>query len=251
MRDYVQAVRDLSAALADSRQPLTEQQRGECQNLLARSRTFVGVYELRVTPAEATLRVDGAPLSREADGSVLLAFGEHVLTGSAPGHVEASARVAVQGGERREVELRLVPEGEQPAPMGVGPEQPLPPSKEPAQPAEPAEGFRGGGLRYTWAALAVGALFGGGAVAAYYAGDKELDDLDAECERKARQNDPCKRGDVDTDSITRYQRLTNAALGVSAMAVVAAVVVGTFEWPRERSVSVGLGPTSLMLRREF
>jgi hypothetical protein len=251
MRDYVQAVRDLSAALADTRQPLTEQQRGECQNLLARSRTFVGVFEVRVTPADAELRLDGAPLSRETDGSVLVPFGEHVLTGSAQGHVGASARVRVRGGERGEVELRLVPEAAEPAVAGPMPGEAPPPAEEPVRPAEPAEGFRGGGLRYTWVALAVGALFGGGAVGAYYAGDKELDDLDADCERKAREGKPCTRGEVDTDSITRYQRLTNAALAVSAAAVVAAVVVATFEWPRERAVSVGLGPTSLMIRREF
>jgi hypothetical protein len=264
MRDYVQAVRDLSAALADTRQPLTEQQKGECQTLLSRSRTFVGVFEVRVTPPEAQLRLDGAPLARESDGSVVLAFGEHEVSAEAAGYEPGSARVRVQGGERGELELRLVPEASGgPVAAAATDEQPLEPERPVAtEPGREPEGFRGGGLRYTWAALAVSALFGGGAAAAYFVGDKELEDLDADCERKARLGQPCRRGSVDTDHITRYQRLTNAALGVSAVALVTTLVVGYFEWPREarapggaapreRSVSIGLGPTSLMLRREF
>ena len=53
MRDYQQAVRQLSLALVDTRQPLTDVQRSECEGLLGRARTFVGSYSLRVTPATA------------------------------------------------------------------------------------------------------------------------------------------------------------------------------------------------------
>src|SRR5690349_9454730 len=47
MRDYLNAVINLKAALEDKRQPLTEAQRKECDSLLTRARTYVGVYTLK------------------------------------------------------------------------------------------------------------------------------------------------------------------------------------------------------------
>jgi hypothetical protein len=254
MRDYVQAVRDLSAALADTRQALTEQQRSECQNLLARARTFVGVYTLKVTPPEAELSLDGARLAREPDGTLLIAFGEHVLRGMAPGHEEASARVDVQGGEQGEIELMLNPVMK-PAPGLVGESTEDPSSRLHLRqaPRDQGEqrGLYGKGLRYTWVALGASALFGGGAVAAWMLGDQKLGDLDDSCKKRAMSGDPCQKGKVDTDTVTRYERLTNAAIGASGAALVAAAVLAYYEWPRERSLTVGLSPTALSLRGTF
>ena len=83
MRDYQQAVQHLSYALVDTRQPLTDAQRAECEGLLSRARTFVGSYALHVTPATAQATLDGAPLVRDHEGMVLVPLGEHTLRATA------------------------------------------------------------------------------------------------------------------------------------------------------------------------
>lgn len=258
MRDYVQAVRDLAAALEDPRQPLTEAQRKECQGLLGRARTFVGEFTLTVTPQDASLTLDGATLVREPNGALLLSFGEHEVSATAPGYEAASTRVRVQGGERGEIELHLTPlasvtaEPAEPMPTTVERPTPAAAALPEAKPVEPApSGLRGGGLRYTWVMLGAAALFGGGAIASYYLGDRELDDLDARCARRAQTGSPCEPGKVDTSKVKRYERMTNAAIGVSAGALLGAVLFAYFEWPRERELSVAVGPSSLTLQKEF
>jgi hypothetical protein len=251
MRDYVQAVRDLSAALADPRQPLTESQRTECQTLLSRSRTFVGVFDVQVTPAEAELYVDGGRVTREPDGTLLLAFGSHTLRAAAEGHQDETVRVNVQGGERGSVELALDELGAAPLATEQHAEEQVEPTPEPATKRPPTASKREGGLRYTWVALGASAAFGAGAVAAWMLGDKELDNLDASCKQRATSGTPCTRGAVSTSTIKSYERVSNAAIGLSAAALVTAGVLAYFEWPRERAVSVGLGPSSLSVRGEF
>jgi hypothetical protein len=253
MRDYVQAVRDLTAALADQRQALTEAQRSECQTLLARSRTFVGVFAVNVTPPEAELRVDGGRVTRESDGTLLLAFGSHVLRASAPGHEDGTVHVNVQGGESGSLDLVLVKAGGT-GPVAVAPELPQPGAEPTSEPVEstPSVGHeKTGGLRYTWVALGASVAFGAGAVAAWYVGDQKLNDLDDACAKRAARGSPCTKGTVSTETVESYERLTNAAIGLSAAALAAAGVLAYFEWPRERAISVGLGPSSLSLRGEF
>jgi hypothetical protein len=260
MRDYQQAVQHLSAALVDGRQPLTDVQRSECDGLLARSRTFVGSYTLRLEPGAAQVTLDGSALVRDQDGLVLVPFGEHTLRGVAAGYQDGMLRVQVQGGERSELMLSLLPAGAAPvaaipppmAPMVANRE--LPAASEPASPAplrDEKRGFIGGGLRYTWIAVGVGAVFGGAAVAFWYAGQGKLDDLEAQCSRRAAEGNPCARGDTNTDSIERFETLTNASLGVAAVGAVAAGVLVALEWPRERDLSVNVGLQSVSLRGSF
>jgi hypothetical protein len=251
MRDYVQAVRDLSAALEDQRQPLTESQRTECQNLLSRSRTFVGVFDVRATPPEADLKVDGVGVSREPDGTVLLAFGPHVLEATAEGYESASVQVNVQGGESGRVDLVLVKLPEAPDVAATPDAGESKVARGPAPKPASTEAPKKGGLRYTWVALGVSAAFGGGAVASWVLGQHELDHLDDRCKERADQGTPCTKGSVSTSTVKTYERLTNAAIGVSAASLVAAGLLAYFEWPRERRLAVGLGPSSLSVRGEF
>jgi hypothetical protein len=254
MRDYVAATQALSAALVDARQPLTDAQRAECESLLARARTFVASYQLDVDPADAQISLDGGPLVRDREGLVLVPFGEHTLRASAPGHHEVTRRLAVQGGERATIELKLAPEPEASAPAvatsAPEPSEPVQPSSETSP--EPAErSFVGGGLRYTWVALGAAVLFGGASVGLYYAGESELDELDARCARRAAQGNPCQRGKTNTEVIERYERLTNAGIGLAATAGAAAVVLAALEWPRERNVALDVGINHVSVRGSF
>jgi hypothetical protein len=255
MRDYVQAVQALSTALVDVRQPLTDAQRSECEGLLARARTFVGSYQVRLDPATAQLSLDGAPPLRDQEGLLLVPFGDHNLRASADGYADAVTHLQVQGGERAELSLLLVPAAHAtaappPAEAPVNTPSAVPQPSQPSAPAE-AQGFKGGGLRYTWVALGATAVFGGAAAGLWYAGQGKLDDLDARCARRAEKGNPCEKGSTDTDTVKRFERLSNSALGLTAAALVATGVLAALEWPRERNLSLEVGLQSVSLRGSF
>jgi hypothetical protein len=260
MRDYVNAMVNLKAALDDSRQPLTDVQRKECEGLLARAQTYVGVFALKVEPQDAQVLLDGAPPSRNGEGHLLVPFGEHVISASAPGRQASSTRLNVQGGERGEIALVLPPEGTAPivagTPAATG--TALPPAGQSSPGAAPsaggaaaADGFGGHGLKYTWVALGASALFGGTAGLMWSLGQNELDDLDQTCRERADSADACTRDNTNTDQVKLYQNLTNASIGISAAALVTAAVLMGVEWPRERQLALGVGPGSLSLRGAF
>jgi hypothetical protein len=261
MRDYVQAVIALSAALVDARQPLTDAQKKECSALLARARTFIGSYDLALEPARAEVTVDGAELVRDADGRVLVAFGEHTLQASAPGFQSSTSKLAVQGGEHGELRIVLYRAGETADGQGATPlgrvektvEQPPSDEASPAAASDRRDDarFMGGGLRYTWVALGASAAFGGAAAAVWFSGERKLDDLTADCEAARAQGSPCRRGALDVSTLRRFERSTNALLGLSAVSLATAALLATFEWPRERKLALDVGPRRLSLRGSF
>lgn len=109
LRDYVGAVRNLTAALQDGRKPLAPDQRKDAQDLLQRSRTFVDAYTLKVAPETALVAVDGQRPEIEPDGTVLLGFGVHWIEARAPGMATLSRSIDVRGGARKELRLSLEP----------------------------------------------------------------------------------------------------------------------------------------------
>ena len=107
LRDYVAAVRNLSAALNDSRKPLSLEQRKSAQDLLERSRRLVDVYSLTVLPRNARVLIDGRAPELDADGTLLLSVGRHNLEVSAPGMVMRSLPINARGGDRKELSVTL------------------------------------------------------------------------------------------------------------------------------------------------
>lgn len=107
LRDYVAALRALSAALVETRKPLNAEQRAHAQGLLDKSRMFVDVYALKIAPADARLLVDGRPVDAEPDGTILLGFGTHTFEASKPGYSTRTLSVNVRGGERKELSMTL------------------------------------------------------------------------------------------------------------------------------------------------
>jgi hypothetical protein len=258
MRDYVNAMVNLKAALDDSRQPLTDVQRKECEGLLARAQTYVGVFALKVEPQDAQVLLDGATPGLNGEGHLLVPFGEHEISASAPGRQVSSTRLNVQGGERGEIALVLPPEGAAPVVAGTPAASgtaPPPAGQSSAGAATSAgaaaDGFGGHGLKYTWVALGASALFGGTAGLMWSLGQNELDDLDQNCRERADSSDACTRDNTNTDQVKLYQNLTNASIGISAAALVTAAVLMGVEWPRERQLALGVGPGSLSLRGAF
>jgi hypothetical protein len=107
LRDYVAAVHALSASLVDTRKPLSPEQRTHVQGLLERSRLFVDLYTLKVTPPDARVLIDGGPPELESDGKVLLGAGTHDIEVSKPGYLLRTFSVSVQGGERKQLVVTL------------------------------------------------------------------------------------------------------------------------------------------------
>ncbi len=122
LRDYPASFRALTAALADTRRPLTDAQRGEVQELLQRTERFIGLYTIVLAPAGATLDVDGTPAVLEADGRLVLVLGTHTLTARLEGHTTQTRSLEVSGGEHEEARFELardravevVPRGSEP-----------------------------------------------------------------------------------------------------------------------------------------
>lgn len=109
LRDYVDATRALSAALTEPRRPLTAEQREHVRALLARAQAFVGQFTLNVTPSDGQLTVDGRAITREADGTVLLSFGHHLLVLRCSTCAPVERAVDVAGGEQLTLVIAALP----------------------------------------------------------------------------------------------------------------------------------------------
>ncbi len=106
LRRYVQALRELRAALKDNRNPLTPEQRTEVADIIARAERYVGKLRVRTVPANAALRVDGVAVEGR---ELALEVGDHEVFASAPGHRDARARVSVEAGATHALVLSLQP----------------------------------------------------------------------------------------------------------------------------------------------
>ncbi|MCA9610536.1 MAG: hypothetical protein KC619_33300 [Myxococcales bacterium] len=127
LRDYVDSVRHLRAALAHSVRPLTEAQRVETQALLDRAIGRVAIFSLTEVPEGAEITVDGRAVEPEEDGTLMLAIGQHevVVTGA---HRWAST-LPVRGGETGPLPMRF----EEPE-VQAPPDPTPPPRVEPPPP---------------------------------------------------------------------------------------------------------------------
>ncbi len=107
LRHYVASTRLLESALQERRNPLTEEQRQEVNELLSRARRFVSLYTIRLKPPTAALALDGMPAKLEPGGWIMLDSGEHTLSGSSPGYRTKSLKLDVRGGEGKTLSFEL------------------------------------------------------------------------------------------------------------------------------------------------
>jgi tetratricopeptide (TPR) repeat protein len=217
LRDYVLAVRNLSAALREERKPLSAEQRTTAQELLERSRMFVDVYKLKVTPPEARVQVDGRAPEFEPDGTLLLGFGAHTVEAKAQGMASRSLTINVRGGERKELALSL-----EPAPVArpTAPPPAPPTAKVAAQAPPPAEISNRAPLAWILAGAGAALLAGGAGV--YWAmQNSELDSC-----RHPTAGLRC----TDESAILRQRNIAiGATVGAGAAAVTMALI-GVLTW---------------------
>jgi tetratricopeptide (TPR) repeat protein len=99
LKRYVEAIEYLRQALASDERPLTSELRAQTERLSTQAGGYVTRYRFALTPADATLTIDGAPVRAEASRGVLLAAGEHVIEASAENHQATRRTLQVLGGE--------------------------------------------------------------------------------------------------------------------------------------------------------
>jgi tetratricopeptide (TPR) repeat protein len=121
LRDYADAFLSLNEALASTGNPLTRRQRREVEELLRNTRSFLGRFYLVVEPPGAEVAVDSVAPARDTDGSILLGLGQHTISAELDGYEPGSLSLTVEGGEDRELRLRLEP---LPPPVAVAPAPP-------------------------------------------------------------------------------------------------------------------------------
>ena len=107
MRQYVEAIRFLTASLTEPERPLTERQRSQVEELLARARAFLGHYRLIPSVASAQIVVDDMPI--DDIGDLWLDLGSHTIVARAVGYEPLHRRLEVRGGEDEVLQLELMP----------------------------------------------------------------------------------------------------------------------------------------------
>jgi hypothetical protein len=215
LREYVQAMRALQAALAEQRRPLTAEQRKHVEGLMERTAAFVGRFTISLAPKEAILKVDGQVPDLEPDGTLLLSFGVHTASAEAPGHTPQGRELKVIGGETQElvfhlrsVETGAVPVAGMAAGTGAG--------AGGASPPPPADDEEAGASGATWWFVGAGALAVGaaGATLWWLQRNSEIDLCSA-------AGSACRNA----DTLTRERNFAiGATVGLAAGAVALAVV---------------------------
>jgi hypothetical protein len=77
--------------------------------LLRDAERFVSRVDVEITPADATLTLDGRIVERNAQGQILIDAGSHELTAEASGYEGATRNLTTDGGETMRVKLALHP----------------------------------------------------------------------------------------------------------------------------------------------
>jgi hypothetical protein len=224
LRDYVAAVRALSAALVDTRKTLNSEQRTHAQGLLERSRMYVDIYALKITPADARVLIDGRAPDAEPDGTVLLGFGTHNLEVSKPGFVLRTMVVNVRGSERKELAMTLERKPVAAAVPATPSATDVSRSSSPGDSASPSggEGHFGAG----WFIAAGGAaLLSGGAGAWWLLRNKEI----TSCHNPPQGYYPCNN----ESTISGERNLAVGATLVTGAAAITLAVIGMFSGDSE------------------
>jgi nitrogen fixation-related uncharacterized protein len=258
---YVEALRELTAALEATQRPLTPDQRTQVQSLIEQSRAFVGRYHVTLDPAHARPLVDGQDALFEQGNVLLLALGDHLVSATAEGYDELRLGLRVDGGEDVPLHLQLTK-------TVVAPSEPVVQAAPPVPLVEPqgaaavvadssaapaaADSDAGSGLTTAgFVTLGVAAASGGAALAFWMIGEGQYDDLDA-CAPS------CSDQEISDSGVETSDLLTNVFLGVSAAAAVTSVVLfvlganaGDDAASETESARVLITPTGAVVRGSF
>jgi hypothetical protein len=224
LRAYVQAIRELQAALDDKRKPLEGDLRAKVEALLDKARKFVGVLRLELDPKNASVLVDGRPPTLEKDGSLLLDAGTHVISATAPEHKATNVRVLVEGDTEQTVRVPLESTAFQQSMIAPIDAEQLAREKEQKQAVAvppPVIEEDSGSATQPWAigTLIAAGAFGGTAAIFWFIGDGQYSDLEETCAPG------CSDAQIDDSGVKTSDLLTNVFLGLGAASLAASGVL--------------------------
>jgi hypothetical protein len=231
LRRYVDAVKELAAALATPAKRLEGSLRSDTEALLAQARAYVGETHLRLYPPDATLRVDGVETVLGPEASLMIEVGDHELEISAPGRLTQRRTLRVRGQQKSELHVTLPPSDV---------------AAEPAARAAQGPPRRRGRRVATWILGGLTVALTGAVVGLAVAVENTEDSFQAciqangACEHLAEQG-------------TRLERARNAMIGVASAAAVGTLVSFFVEGRAKRATQVALGvsPTGARLAATF
>lgn len=108
-RHYADAIRYLTAAATETARPLTPEQLLAVEQLIPRARAFVSRLSIVVSPADATVAVDGNLFEGDMRREILLDAGEHQLVVSASGYESSVRAVQLSPGTAANLDIDLSP----------------------------------------------------------------------------------------------------------------------------------------------
>jgi len=107
---YSEAIDILERYLSESAahgHPVAKDRRNEVETLVNEMRSLLADVTVVLSPADATLRIDGHPTTLAIDGVVKLPAGTHVLDAAAPDHTPVRREITVVAGTPQSVPLEL------------------------------------------------------------------------------------------------------------------------------------------------
>jgi tetratricopeptide (TPR) repeat protein len=110
LHDYAASVSYLEQSLVATVKPLDASLRREAKAVLARAEKSVARVVFQLSPRDAQLRVDEAPVLVSEGRPVALNPGRHVVAVQAAGRAPLDTEVVLQPGEERVLSLALAPE---------------------------------------------------------------------------------------------------------------------------------------------
>ncbi len=218
LQDFVAARNAFEQALRDARKALPADQRSELERLLALTVRETGRFELQVSPQNAQVMADGAPVTEPV---LVLGRGAHVISLQAEGYQSLRSELAVHGAEDRALSLAMTeqPKSAEPEPgLAVVSPPPMPQQHDgwvrPTLPAPAATKHEQHGRVWAWVTLAAVPVFAGTAGALWFTGLTKHDRIEKECTGLCTEAEVAAR--VKAEHLPTYETWTNVALAATA-----------------------------------
>lgn len=224
-----------AAAEKDDREGFARRHIATLEQDLPRLRLVVAPATAHLTSLE--IQLDGHTIGKAAWALPLpIDPGDHTLRATADGKKSFEMKVSVPKG------LGLTDANVPPlddAPKAIAPPSPPPPAEPPPSNGQRTLGYAVGGVGVV--GLAIGAVFGFSAIS-------QKGDRDAHCNV---QGTLCDQEGLDRDDKARTSATTSTIAFIAGGALLAGGAVLVFTAPKQKKMTVGLSPTSLVVGGSF
>ena len=250
--NYARSVRELEAALSDSRRPLTPELRTQVLRTLERALRDAGRVRLVLPQGASELRVDGRVEPLPEGGVVLLDPGSHTLEVSLEGREPITRQLQIDNGETQNLFIASVSarRSELQPSAAERPERPL-------QRLQPTAAVASSPRIWSWVALGLTVAAGAGAAGLGLAANEKHTAFSAQRQayaaRLAAGDSGMPPSELIKRSGQRLELLTNVSLAGCALLGVATVTLFILERPEDKPLQLraAVHPGGLSLQGQF